>query len=526
MPNNPHNRTRAGRTLSVFALLGVLALLVACASGAAPAATQADTTAEVFVGDLAANATAAGSITPRRAATLPAPAAARVTEVTVRAGQAVRAGEPLVLLDTTGAALDVAAAQLDVRAAEAALADLLAEPSAVERAAAETAVAAAQTTLDDLLAGPTAAELAAYKASLVASQASLASASADLAGATNSVTAADLAAAEAALAAAQLQLNAAREANEENTNQQTHDALMAAEQALAAAQARVAELRAGPDTAAAQSGVGAAAARLQAGQADYARQTAGATETQLAQAEATLADVRASLDDLTGGPTEAEVAAAEADLAAARLALADTEATLARLTITAPFDGVVTAVNVQPGELATGAVVSLVDLGSLQVVLQVDEVDVGALAIGQAATVTLEGFPGVTIPAEVASISGAATAANDGAVNYEVRLTLAPSDLPLLAGMTADASLVTAEKQDVLLVPNAAVQIDRANGTYSVNRLLAGGATEVVAITVGLRDDQYTEVTSGLSAGDQVVLGGSPVVDLQAEGPGFMGGGQ
>lgn len=526
MPNNLHNRTRAGRMLSAFALLGVLALLVACAPGATPAATQTEPTAEVFIGDLAANATAAGSVTARRAATLNAPAAARVTEVAVRAGQTVRAGEPLVILDTAGAALDVAAAQLDVRVAEAALANLLAEPTAAERAAAEASVAAAQTTLDDLLAGPTAAEMAAYEASLAASQASLAAASADLAGATNSVTAADVAAAEASLAAAQLQLNAAREANEENTNQQTHEALMAAEQAFAAAQARLTELRAGPDTAAAQSGVGAAAARLEAGQADYARQTAGATAAQLAQVEATLADAQASLDDLTGGPTEAEVAAAEADLEAARLALADAEATLARLTITAPFDGVVTAVNVQPGEIAGGAVAGLVDLGSLQVVLQVDEVDVGALAVGQAATVTLEGFPGVTIPAEIAAVAAAARATNDGAVNYEVRLTLAPTDLPLLVGMTADASLVTAEKQDVLLVPNAAVQIDRTNGTYSVNRLLADGATEVVTITVRLRDDQYTEVTGGLSAGDQVLLGGAPVVDLQSEGPGFMGGGQ
>ena len=136
MQNNLPNRTRAGRTLSVFALLGVLALLVACAPGATPAA-QTDDTAEVFIGDLAANATAAGSITPRRAATLQAPTAARVTDIFVRAGQTVSAGEPLLALDTTGAALDVAAAQLDVRTAEAALADLLAEPTAVERAAAE-----------------------------------------------------------------------------------------------------------------------------------------------------------------------------------------------------------------------------------------------------------------------------------------------------------------------------------------------------------------------------------------------------
>jgi hypothetical protein len=45
-----------------------------------------------------------------------------------------------------------------------------------------------------------------------------------------------------------------------------------------------------------------------------------------------------------------------------------------------------------------------------------------------------------------------------------------------------------------------------------------------VTITIGLRDNQYTEVTGGLSAGDRVLLGGAPVVDLQSEGPVFMGG--
>jgi HlyD family secretion protein len=507
----------------------MLSLLSACAPQTESEVAQSEEIVEVFKGDLSANATATGSLVAGRHVTLQAPATARVSAAYVRAGQSVVSGEPLAALDTTGAALDVTAAQLDVRATEAALASLLAEPAAAELAAAEAAVNAARTDLDDLLAGPTAAELASFEASLASAQASVASASADLSSAQSSVTAADMAAAEAALASAKIRLNQARERNEETTNQETHEALLAAEQAVAEAQARVDELRQGPDTSAAQSSVGAAAARLEASQADFAQQTAGPTAALLAQAEAQLASVEASLAELTADPTEAEIAGAEADLASARLALAAAKETLARLTIVAPFDGVVTAIHVQPGEIANGSVVELIDLDSLQVILQVDEVDVGSLAEGQEATITLVGFPGVTIPAEVAVIAAAPRSSASGGVAYDVRLDLTPTDLPLLAGMTADASLVTDEKRDVLLVPNAAVQVDRTNGAYSVRRVSADGAIEEVAITVGLRDADNTEVASGLTAGDRVLLGGAVPSGLQQEmgqgGTGFMLGG-
>jgi HlyD family secretion protein len=125
--------------------------------------------------------------------------------------------------------------------------------------------------------------------------------------------------------------------------------------------------------------------------------------------------------------------------------------------------------------------------------------------------VTLQSFPGVLIPAEIASIAAAAQTADDGgAVTYDVRLDLATTDLPLMAGMTADASLVTEEKRDVLLVPNAAVRVDRNSGVYSVQRVAADGTAVAVIITVGLRDAENTEVTGGLSAGDRVLLGGAP----------------
>lgn len=517
MTNRKPNRISLNGAL-LLATVAALWFLAACAPRT-PASAQASETVEVFVGDLEANATASGVLEARRSATLQASTPARVTAVTVQVGQAVRQGDPLVILDTTDLELNRATAEQTVRQREAALADLMSAPSTVELAAAEAAVASAQAYLDDLNQGPSATELASYESQLANADASLQSATADLTSAQSQVTDADIKAAEARLAAAQLQLTQAQDANRENTNQQTHEAMMAAEQAVASAQANLDDLSQGPDTAAAQSSVSAAAARRQSTQADYDRQVSGPTAAQLASANAQVADSTASLAALQSGASEAQIAAATAELEQARLSLAAAEAALADATLTAPFDGVVAAVHVQPGEIASGPAVELVDLDSLEAVLSVDEADIGALSVGQPATVILETWPDSPFQTQVTSISPAATADAGGVVTYEVRLALPSSGLPALAGMTADATLVTAEKQGVLLAPNEAIQSDRTSGAYTVRRV-SGETTEEIVITIGLRDRNYTEVRSGLSAGDHLLVGPLPQATFEGPGPG------
>jgi multidrug efflux pump subunit AcrA (membrane-fusion protein) len=71
--------------------------------------------------------------------------------------------------------------------------------------------------------------------------------------------------------------------------------------------------------------------------------------------------------------------------------------------------------------------------------------------------------------------------------------------------MTANATLTTDERQDVLLIPNRAITADRQTNKYSVKRV-DGKETENVEVTIGLRDGQYTEVTSGLQEGDRVSI--------------------
>jgi len=168
-------------------------------------------------------------------------------------------------------------------------------------------------------------------------------------------------------------------------------------------------------------------------------------------------------------------------------------------------------VNVSEGELASGLVATIVDGESLEVVLNVDEIDVGSLAPNQKAIVVMETWPEVEIESFVSAIAPVASTSGNGIVSYDVNLSLQETDLPILVGMTANADLVTANREDVLLVPNAAITADRENGTFTVNLLRTeadGTRTTVpVAVTVGLKDKNNTQIIDGLVEGDVVLVG-------------------
>ena len=91
-------------------------------------------------------------------------------------------------------------------------------------------------------------------------------------------------------------------------------------------------------------------------------------------------------------------------------------------------------------------------------------------------------------------------------MTYEVHLRVEAGDLPVLTGMTANAELITADRKDVLLVPNQAIIADRQAGKYYVN-LVQGDATSKTEVAIGLRDKDFTEITGGLNDGDQLVIG-------------------
>jgi HlyD family secretion protein len=509
---------------------------------------------EAFVGDLSARASATGRVTAAREADLALGVSGRVEEVRVQVGDQVQAGDVLVSLEDDALARNVATAEQNLVIQEANLAELQAGATAAEIAAAEAQLASAQVQLDDLLAGPTEEEIASAQANIDAAQANVWSASAQVGQASTGVSEVEIAAARQQVTAAQAAYDVAKEAHdrtlecfegpneeevcpllgptEENARRQRDQA--AAD--LATAQAQLDALLAGPDqnvVSGAQAGVSAAVANQEAAEAQLELLLRGSGAAQIAAAEATVAQAQASLDSLITGATAERIAIAEAQVEQARIQLAEAQETLANASLTAPFDGVVTEVFVVKGETAGGVAVRLVDANNLTVVLDVDEVDVGEMAVGQPAVITLESWPDLEFESEITAIAPSATTNTGSAlVTYEVHLSLQETDLPVRIGMTANASLITSERENVLLIPNAAINVDRSSGTYSVNLVQTDAegneTTTEVEVTIGLRDNTHTQITSGLQEGDRVMIGNAaPVEDVFGGGPGggpFGGG--
>lgn len=544
-----------GLTALLVAALAAGGGLVARRRARADSSPAADEVAAAFVGTLSAEASASGQLVPQREATLSFPSPGKVEQVSVRVGDVVEAGAVLAQLERDGLERALRNARQALIIREANLAELQLGPSEEGLASAEAGVASARTQLKDLLAG-------AREEDLVAAQAAVASARAQLEDLSTGPTAEELARARTALASAEeslavegkrlearnaqvtvarqqldmaaIQLESARYFYDALKNDWQHrdyadyspeaealaDAQAAYDVALArynlslanindtayrSAQAQVAQARTSLNVLTESDPAGLASAREQLAQAELALSRLTEAKTaQIANARSQLAQAEASVSSLVEGPSDEQVAIVQAQVEQARISVDTAQARLDDATLVAPFAGAVTAVHVAVGEWATGAAVELIDTDSLEVVLNVDEVDVGQVSVGTETSITLEAWPDQQLQGQVVAIAPRGSV-NSGIVTYDVRIRLSTGDLPIRTGMTANAQLITAERSDVLLVPNRAITVDRQAAKYYVYRMDGDGPAKT-EVTIGLRDGDYTEVRSGLSAGERVVL--------------------
>jgi hypothetical protein len=129
------------------------------------------------------------------------------------------------------------------------------------------------------------------------------------------------------------------------------------------------------------------------------------------------------------------------------------------------------------------------------------ESDVNKLKVGKAATVTPDALSGVELGAHVSSISPVGTTSSN-VVSYQSTLTLDQNDSSVKPGMSASAAVIVAQAQGVN-VPNAAVT---GTGSLATVTVLRNGKQTQQQVVVGLRGDSRTQIISGLSAGEQVVI--------------------
>ena len=227
-------------------------------------------------------------------------------------------------------------------------------------------------------------------------------------------------------------------------------------------------------------------------------ETIADADEDLALKEAQLNDARRRYERLKDGADPAEVSAAEARIAAA-------QSTLNLAFIAAPFDGTITQAEPAVGDQAsTGAVAFRVDdLSHLLVDVQVSEVDINTLSIGQTAALTFDAILGKEYHGEIAEV-GQAGDNVQGVVNFTVTIELTDADELVKPGMTAAVNIVVQEVKDVVLVPNRAVRLVDAERVVFV---LVNGIPQQVKVELGSSSDTMSVLVGGdLKEGDEIIL--------------------
>ncbi|PRX20803.1 efflux RND transporter periplasmic adaptor subunit [Actinoplanes italicus] len=272
-----------------------------------------------------------------------------------------------------------------------------------------------------------------------------------------------------------------------------------------------------------------------------------AAQRALDAAEADLDAAQDSLDRAEAAGSD--TADAENQVTTAALAVDEAEAGVDGTVLTAPMAGTVTAVNGTLGGSASGSssstssssggsqaggssgstessgsgFVEIADLTKMQVAASFAEADATSLKDGQVATVTWNALSGTSQSARVAAVDPSATTANS-VVTYGVTLSLDKVPAGAKVGQTVSVSVTTGSRENVVLVNAAALTTVGNRHTVTV---VANGVQETRSVEIGLAGDSATEITSGLAAGEQVVVKttSTGTSGSQQGGGGFPGGG-
>ena len=256
------------------------------------------------------------------------------------------------------------------------------------------------------------------------------------------------------------------------------------------------------------------------------------------QAALAMAQARRSEAELS----KSRVTEAQASLRQVQDSLAEIESRLADAVISAPCSGVVIARNVREGELITAVsyygagapIVTIGDLSTMLIKVNLNEVDIDKLHLGQSVSITADALANRTFQGRVTRVSPASLAdpqgRNQGIVKFPVEVTVTGSHAELKPGMTANIEISCRRADHVLWVPNDAVFQKKGKPHVTVvkeqkPKPKTKPVTEDRQITTGLANDARTEIKSGLKEGEQVQLGKSTIperkkLDLQREGGG------
>ena len=449
-----HRGLKGAQIRTIGAVLGAM-LLAACSGpfGGGQSA-QPERSATLQNGTLVATVSATGAIQAESEVRLAFQTAGRVTEVNVMKGDAVKKGDILARLDTTDLQAALAQAQAGLIIANAAYSRTVEGPRAADITAAQAALNTAYANYNKLQAGPDKA---------------------------------DIAAAEAAVRSSEAALRLAQTANDLTYQFATKD-YPGSPVIIQLEQARN---------------------NLETAKQQYDRVLRGPDQAQTAAVLQQIASAKAQLEKLQQPARQYNIDQALAERQKAQLQIEQAQRRLDQAVLVAPLDAVVSAVNIKEGEDAGASAsaqpaVALVDTSTLHVDITVDEIDVAKVHPGLDVVVTLDALPGVELTGTIDRVASTSTNVS-GVVSYAVRVVLAKTDAPLRVGMTANASVVLDKRDNVLLAPNWAIRKDKQSGKAYLTLKVDDKTKREVEVKTGLRNENFSEIVSGASAGQVVV---------------------
>ena len=227
-------------------------------------------------------------------------------------------------------------------------------------------------------------------------------------------------------------------------------------------------------------------------------------------------------------PSEADQASstlrqAEAQVSVRRHALERAERELSRATITSPTDGIVITRDVDVGQTVAASMTAptlfeiAADLSQMQIHANVSEADIGDMSDGQRVRFQVDAYRDRTFEGEVIQVRNAPIV-EDNVVHYETIIAVNNDERLLKPGMTAEVSVITDERHDVIRVRNSALRArlpdnirpeDPSGDENSNGRVYLFQDGELIAhpVQTGLSDGIYTEVIDGLQEGDVLAVG-------------------
>jgi len=233
-----------------------------------------------------------------------------------------------------------------------------------------------------------------------------------------------------------------------------------------------------------------------------AKQSIIDTQRTIDENQRSLAETQDSLDELLLGSDPLDIETQKIAVRQKENALTNARQTLADYSIRAPFEGVITQVDVTVGDsVSSGTVLGTLITEQKIAEITLNEIDVAKVKIGQKTTLTFDAVSDLSLTGEVAEIDTLGTVSS-GVVSYGVKIVFDVQDERIKPGMSLSVNIITDSKSDVLVAPLSAIKTG-ANGSYV--EVLVNGQPEQKTVTTGLSNDTMVEIISGLEVGDQII---------------------